>query len=292
MHIPARRSTAGDLDDLVSAFARLDVQASSFRTIYGSRCMEPPIVPPVFMDLDDARESLNSLITAVQWVRSHYEEDLMTLPYTPLPDEVMENVTNIQQLLSSWFDIFTRLIKENYINASIKYQGTINVIFIHYFVAWINISTYFYRDQTAFDNYNAQFGQIIIFATAVSQADQADDRLRAGSSAMLDIFMGMVQPLYFVVRRCRDPAMRRKAIEIMEKVRQERVNDVQTLAKVSKWIVEREEEGLAKDERSVVEETRFHEIELDFNQPGMKCKITAARRDALGRWEDIVGTIS
>lgn len=288
LDIPLQVAPSDDLDDLISAFSRLDVQVSSFSNIHSSGHLRIPILPAVFEDLDNARELLNSVIAATQYVRNNCPEEVKTLPYAPIPDHLMQEAVKVQDLLLSWLLIFTKS-KERYTTADIKIQGSINILQIHYLVTWINISTHFYRDQVSFDKYKTQFEQIISLGTAVMEADQANPRaLRSRPCYMLDI--GMVQPLYFVACRCRDPILRRRAINVMKNVREERVNDVQTLTKVAHWIVEKEEEGLVGVD-IVLEIKRFHGIELDFSQPGVKCKITAKRKVALRGWEFVRGCI-
>jgi hypothetical protein len=131
----------------------------------------------------------------------------------------------------------------HYPATDVKTTASIQILLIQHLVAQIQASTHFYRDESAFDSYFSQFAQIVPLARAVMEADQAEvSSMKLAPCFILDI--GMVQPLFFVACKCRDRCLRRRAIEVMEKVRRGRVQDVQLLARVAMWIISTEEDGL------------------------------------------------
>lgn len=111
-------------------------------------------------------------------------------------------------------------------------------------------------------------------AAAVAEADTEAEPLRQGPCLVLDI--GLVQPLFFVVRRCRDGGVRRRALGVMRGVRREGVVDLGALVGVGEWVIEREEEGMGR-EGVVGEEGMFEDVELEFGGDGRRCVMVGRR---------------
>lgn len=72
----------------------------------------------------------------------------------------------------------------------------------------------------------------------------------------------------------------------MEKVRKERVHDVQLLAAVARWTAEVEEAGFDNEGGVVVERKRLHDVDLDFDAVEGSCIATAKRKIEDG-WEEV-----
>jgi hypothetical protein len=76
------------------------------------------------------------------------------------------------------------------------------------------MSTYFYRDQLAYDAFTANFTQIVTLASAVVKKLMVDSD---GTVPSFSSEVGIIPSLYLTARRCRDPTLRRRAIGLLEK---------------------------------------------------------------------------
>ncbi|KFY45973.1 hypothetical protein V494_00673 [Pseudogymnoascus sp. VKM F-4513 (FW-928)] len=98
-------------------------------------------------------------------------------------------------------------------------------------------------DETEYDKFNCQFGQLVDLAALIVRL-----RLRSKKSnswvggPWIDI--GLTPQLFVVVTRCRDPIIRRKAIQLLEGWYIEGFWDPALIAQIGLFIMEVEEEGL------------------------------------------------
>ncbi|KAK5174928.1 uncharacterized protein LTR77_000064 [Saxophila tyrrhenica] len=88
-------------------------------------------------------------------------------------------------------------------------------------------------------------------------------------SATLSFSLGIVDPLYEVCARCRDPSLRRRALELLARhPRQECVWSSWSAWKVGKFLMRMEEEGLEaqpKTSADIPSESRISEAWIDFS---------------------------
>jgi hypothetical protein len=277
-----------DLAHLFSAFSRLDVQSSSFAHLHYVMSVQMPVLPSRFQSIDEARESLNAITSAMYSTFGRRSPGYLRPLYPAPSPELTHDLSTILSLLITWHTRITTYTTHHLITDP-KTIASIQILHIRHLVAYVQISTYTYHSESAYDTHFPQFTQIVDLATRVLSADEAYPvSLHSVPCRILDI--GMVQPLYFVVRKCRDGLLRRKAISIMEKVRKERVHDLRLLVRVARWIVSVEEEGWMADER-LPEEKRLSEVELEFDDVASMCGILAWRRLRDGSREDISGLI-
>ena len=286
---PPMSPSSAEITHLLSAFSRLDVQASSFATLHDIMPSALPPIPPSFSSMDDAPNFLNSITNVMHSIFRKGSQESQRLPYSPLSPALVHDLSNIATLFTTWHHLFNSFATDHP-PTDIKTKATMKILRIHHLVSEIRISTNFYRDESVYDLYLPKFSQIVNFATSLMEADQEPTSIRLGLCHILDI--GLVQPLYFVARKCRDGVLRRRAIEVMEKVRKERVHDVQLLASVARWIVSVEEDGFGESDGVVMEEKRLHEVELDFDDSAKSCRITTWRRRIDGSLEKLSGLIS
>ena len=278
-------SSASDVLALFNAFSRLDPQASSFRALNSLASSQLPNLPSKLTDLIQAREFLLSITNAMHFIFSSATSENKTLPYTPLPVTLARDISMVQGALDWWFRHFSNLTSHLRIK-DVKTTAIVQVLLIHHRVAQIQASTYFFRDQSVFDLYFSEFEHIVSLGRAAAEADRIlASSMKAGPCFIFDI--GMVQPIFFVARKCRDGRIRRMAIEVMEKTRRRKVRDVQLLARVARWIITVEEEGLDLCNGAVAEEKRLHDMELDFYIPEGSCRVTTWRRRVDGSPEEV-----
>lgn len=91
----------------------------------------------------------------------------------------------------------------------------------------------------------------------------------SASSATLSFSLGIVDPLYEVVARCRDPSLRRRALDLLAShPRQECVWSSWSAWKVGKFLMRMEEEGSPtppQEASDIPAERRVSEAWLDFS---------------------------
>jgi hypothetical protein len=112
---------------------------------------------------------------------------------------------NLLSKLEEWHSIFSLLDCRN---SKLEICASSNLL-IYHSVAIIWASTYLSLVQTAFDQYNDRFGDIVHHANVI---------IGLGNTPPSFTFeMGVIPPLYFVATQCRDPAIRRRALSLLKK---------------------------------------------------------------------------
>lgn len=269
-----------ETEDLVAALTRLSVDEFPF---FGLHTLVPPAIPnqPIyFIDLKDAGASLNSIVTAVyNFIRRYGAISLELIPLHPLPDIVATELARLQEILSSWLLAFENFLSlQSHITES---SIPASVLKLQYLVISTKLSAYFLFHETAYDQYFPHFEEVVQRSEKIIEAKMSGYSKLKGPCFTLDI--AMAQPLYFVARKCRDPSLRRRAIEMMKKVGSEGIYTGRTIAKVAEWIVTAEEKVAASGK--VVIERRFHDVSFDFHPDTSTATILATRRTAYGTWE-------
>lgn len=260
---------------LITAFTRLSVQELPFFGLPSSIASPAPTIPSqtlYFTTVRDGRHSLNSIISAAHaFVRRYGQQDPRISPVQPLPDVISTEITYFQTILRSWiqtFNSFFSLLKQ--IDAETSLAA--NVLIVQYHVTWIKISC-FHLDEIIYDQYFPQFQEIVERSKEIIIAEDDPWSKSRGPCFALDI--ATAQPLYFVVRKCRDPQLRRRAVELMKRVGTG-VYTGKTIAKVAEWIIRAEEEYTGM---FVTADHRLHDVSFDFHQETRLGTVRATRRD-------------
>jgi hypothetical protein len=269
-----------ETEDLVAAFTRLSVEEFPFFDLHTSVPSATPSQPTYFADLKDAGTSLNSIVTAVyNFKRRHGTNNLDLLPLHPLPGTVAAELARLQETLKYWLQAFENvLFLQGY---DIETSLPASVLKLQHLVSWIKLSAYFLFDEMAYDQYLPHFEEVVRRSERVIESKMNSYSKVKGPCFTLDI--AMAQPLYFVARKCREPALRRRAIEVMKKVGEEGIYTGRTVAKVAKWIIAAEE-GV-DSAGAVVTERRFHDVSFDFHPGTRTATVLATWRNVDGTWE-------
>ncbi|KAM7222398.1 hypothetical protein V8F06_002176 [Rhypophila decipiens] len=135
--------------------------------------------------------------------------------------------------------------------------GSIALIQIHIHTTFIMLSTALSRREVVFDDHITSFSAIIPLATsfmdalalpplgvAAGQAPSAADTRRF--SAMFAFEMHVIAPLYFVATKCRHPAVRRSALQLLKRnpARRENLWRANIMASIAEYIMKVEEQHL------------------------------------------------
>lgn len=280
--IPSACPLSGNLHDLFSAFARLDVQAATLEGAYEPDDFGTITLPDRFTSILLARDALNSIFAAMySLLQQNRESSKKTLPYTPLPAETAIKLEQIKTLLNNWSDLLALFSRQN--KVSLEQQVSIDILIIQRTAAWIHTSTFFNRDQLSYDFFYLAFTQIVDLAQKVVDTDGGDNKT---SRSRFSLDVGLIQPLLYVATHCRDPALRRRAIKIMEGLGREGVYEGPSSAAVAKWVVKMEEEGM--EDGFVREEKRIYgEVAVVFDHAKRAFQATGTRKHCDGVWEHI-----
>lgn len=277
---------APNFETLFHALSSLDVRKLPSLDLWcsGPTCI--PSVPLYFSSIEEARQCL-------QLIKQMAHSTLLSLrgipqkdPHLLLPTQLEAQLSPIQRLMASWRHRFNAFTKRK--NQSILEKASNHILLIDYLVSEIQLYTHLSNSEMQYDSHLSDFQEIILSATAVMQADQIEPS-SCRPCFLLDI--GMVQPLYFVVQKCRDAKIRRIASKVLGQVRKERVKEVKIWVEVAKWIIEKEEEGWVNSNGSIAEERRFSSVEVEFRSTREGYKITAWRKMSQ-EWEVVSGFVT
>ncbi|KUJ20144.1 uncharacterized protein LY89DRAFT_682930 [Mollisia scopiformis] len=277
MSPPAGYSKDTISDDIITAFTRLSVDEELFLGVSTLNSTDLPALPTEFESMTDAKLSVNSIMSATfAFLRRNGDNILKTLPLTPIPNAIVAEFSSINQTLQQWHCLFNTFLSCANISDPLA-----NILLIHYYVASIKISTYFYSNELIYDEYTPQWEMIIdLSSTIVTHQINLPNSI--GPCFTLDI--AMAQPLYFVARKCRDINLRTKAIEEMKRVGSKGVYTGKTVAKVAEWVVRTEGEQEV-DEGSIPDEKRLRDVHFDFDRATRSGKVGAKRRKVDGTFE-------
>ncbi|PMD14657.1 hypothetical protein NA56DRAFT_558812, partial [Hyaloscypha hepaticicola] len=105
----------------------------------------------------------------------------------------------------------------------------------------LHLGTALAGDTTVYDHYTKEFVEIVDHCekTLISLHKKADHKV------LFTFDSGTILPLYFTALSCRDPKIRRRAIEILLAwPRREGVSDSLFAGKTAEWVVRIEEENM------------------------------------------------
>jgi hypothetical protein len=199
------------------------------------------IIPHAFSSLSAARESL-----VFNWHR-------LSLPINDEPgfnDEAsltfftawQQRQQSSMETFDQWTTAFDAFLKTHADTLTELDRKGVAMLQIQRKIGFMSLqlSRTIFDDQTLWDQFLPLFNQIVTLAAEILEVGS---RSRRYPTFSLD--MGIVGPLYEVASRCRDPAIRRRAISLLKsRCMQEGVWNSILTAKVAERVVEIEEAGL------------------------------------------------
>jgi hypothetical protein len=239
---------------ITNAFLHLDIQASNAALVYSVKSIKPLHCPNIFGSALEARNSLDLIFATAQQDLQSYGHSYKTLPHSPLPSDLAAKVNRYQSLLACWLDAFTAFKAKpeekppSPLPPIAKQRYVTIVLSIQYTVAWINLSTYFCRDQTSYEFFVHHFHQIIVLAEVV--VGNGDNDLNMSASSIptnplppFTVDMGIIQPLFFTACKCRDGFLQCRAIQVLMRAGRGGLYNGKIIAAAARWVVSQEEEG-------------------------------------------------
>jgi hypothetical protein len=159
--------------------------------------------------------------------------------------------------LSRWFSAFTPLLERAASGQDKRERYSATCLQIHYLCTCIAMDCLFRKTEIFFDALTPTFIEMLSLAK-VLLANPDDSFFVFDSQVIL--------PLEIVARKCRDPVIRREAIELMFSIhRREGFMDSTVMAKTCSWLVSIEEEGMLGNR--IPEEARARSV---CGEPGSK----------------------
>jgi hypothetical protein len=281
-------STTDVEDEIVEAFRSLDIQVS---TISDNRTVEvhekfiendSPIVkaiPNEFASLDEAKGYWNVIMRrtyhflATTWRRTEpgalvreFETKNPGAVLVTVGDTIhttsfkVDQTVRTSQLrfsveiacwLQTFMPLFSRMRRSS--GFTLRDYVVATMLQIQALVTKITLAGVNFTQEICYDQFHANFKDIIRYAGDVAKVRQSNPNLDfwAGS---FQLDLGLVEPLFTLLLRCRDPVLRRKALAILEAWHLECWWDPLLIIAIGRFIMEVEEEGMV--EGFIPEESR------------------------------------
>ena len=147
----------------------------------------------------------------------------------------------VTQWLEAFEPVFSQIRRTSHITS--REYTIASILQIQALAQKITTAGIVFTQEILYDEYLPEFREIIRLSTDVAAAchSKADVDFWAGSF-LLDL--GLVVPLFMLLLRCRDPILRRQAIEILENWHVECWWDPLLILPIGRFIMEVEEEGM------------------------------------------------
>ncbi|OBT42931.1 hypothetical protein VE00_07307 [Pseudogymnoascus sp. WSF 3629] len=240
-------------DYLVEAFTRFNIHSSLFGQdtilVYTiaphPSCANEHTIPHAFTTFRIARLYLDTLINAVY----NLAHQVASLPSASF---ILEHFTNTQSRLQSsldqWLQTFQSSLHTLKTHHPLIAPLVTPLLHTYHTMSTIILATSLYsRDELAYDSHTASFESMIrlfrdVWETILSAHAPLGDEVPAPPGFTAD--MGFIPPLFFVVLKCRDKAVRREALNLLAGApHREGLWDGVMAGGVAKRVVEIEEGG-------------------------------------------------
>ena len=267
-------SLPGNLGALALAFNRVDIQATTFSSAYETKALLAPSVPDYFDSFAHAKDIL-AIITSniLSVIRSEGPEFHQDAPLDDcLPEVLKSQLSELKKILQCWLDVFEGFLISNEIDfldtsdPSSEEIGDLighHTLLIQYWVSYIWLYTPFSRTQNVHDAHIGAFKTI---------TDLAETVLSLQPNRQLFYQMApdtsVIQPLFYVVQKCRDGRLRRRALSLLAHAGREGVWDGQCTAAACEFIIAKEEEGLEDGVVGSIEEGQVNYVEVRYRLRG------------------------
>ena len=259
-----RVSRRNELNEIQQLFARLDIGALAFSP-WDSRypydvasfyATSPNLIPDAFDTIEDARAPL---IDHIRWSLVVRRIDLAEVLQDPaLFAQLESDRSKVADHLARWSSRFEEVAARD-CNSSPILVRTLRIW--HQLVS-IDIVANWYGSELRYDDHVAQYEDLV--ATAEEVIELLAQKSERGA---FSFDLGITIPLFATAERCRDPHIRRRALNAMRNgPRQEGTWGPGAALAVEKWIMF-EEHGLGHVEKAsdVPEWRRIRSMDASIN---------------------------
>jgi hypothetical protein len=238
-------------ETLIQTFVRLDGQGLFFGMIPGI----PPLIwdihqtyhlpiPEIFDDYPSAQRCWDFLMDRTL---QFYRRTLFNRSYAPgnseSPAQVARQHAACIQQLSKFGKAFKPILEKAVDQNGTVYNAAALIISLYQRITIITLATVRTDSEMVYDTYLPDF-QYIIKTCSLLIANQNATRVPRNTRFSFEV--GIVPPLHVTASKCRDPVIRREAVELLfASPRQEGMWDGVLAARIGKWLTSCEEDGLA-----------------------------------------------
>lgn len=298
----------GNLEEVMRAWNRLDIQASTSSSVHQTDILFSPTIPDRFHGMNDAKQALERVIPSIlALIRSRGAEWYRhRLPADPLPEDLNTQLTSLKAILQNWLDVFNNMLMRLQINLyppavgqkMTRLRVAHHTLMIQYWTAHIWLRTAFTPSEMAYDP---------CLATFVSIVDLAEDIVALQPQRKWHYIceIAINYPLFYLVQKCRDGYIRRRACTVLKISGREGIWDGICTAAACEWIIEEEEKELERgligstDPRQsafVEEKFRLKEATVSVNRLEKTLRVDCMRTKEDGidekvegfvRWEEV-----
>lgn len=275
-------------ESLVEAFERLDIQMSLFTSCRVSlnRAGARVTDGTEYRDLHAAYRELGFLTAAMRELVHSFDQRRFSYEVFPPHEYSMFQNEVIHQLLSlkHWEISVNGLLKR--LSQPRDLQAA-RILQAHYFCCKLMVSTAMSDGrETMWDSFIADFQRVLDLAEELQTATPTPGGGDEHHNFKID--MGIIPPVYYTAMKCRNPYMRRHAIEILRRCDyQEGAWHGLTMADMAESIMFVEEGGLdnPQTEHDIPEQNRLYRGWYDLTKNGERLLYCRRRRfEADGRW--------
>lgn len=237
-----------------------------------------PPIPDAFTNVSQAKEYIEFYSHMHALTRSATEKPGMARPDT-------KEFEIYLSLLNRWSEAFESLLSSQSAKFTDMEQQTINILKIWQTMTASGISMHIEyqataEDQTLWDNFEGSSRRVVTLAEEVLRTthNHANPNL-TGPRHQFTLDIGLVGPLYDTARICRDPLIRRKAINLLRQYPcREGLWDSMLAAR-------------AAERQMEIEESAVEEVRCAADVPGWARVTTVLPTFHLGeRWAEVVFT--
>jgi hypothetical protein len=124
-------------------------------------------------------------------------------------DDLVEQV-KLQTKLDAWCDQLDELLERMQAAGNPAKQDALNVLLVHYKVIYIWIRVCTTAGESATDSYHTDFEELVYYAEQIAKPGGG-----MATPRPLSFDMQILGPLYYTALKCRHPAIRRRALEML-----------------------------------------------------------------------------
>ena len=247
MHLAIRKTPVVSYGTLQVMFARFDCQsvrlgADNGPIDYAAATAEPCFgekIPWMFRNVQEARNSFEYQETQChRFFRQIEYHQMNDLAFELERRRRLNNINN-------WYSVFEQFVETSASKLSATQFQAMRMLQTRYFVLLDTLSVMDLTNEMTWDEHIDLHVRITDLAAAVSGDTTYNNTLNGKAVPVFSLDNGIAGPLFHVIRRCRDPWIRRKALSIWRATpRQEGLWDGFLALKVAERMMYLEEDGL------------------------------------------------
>jgi hypothetical protein len=237
-------------DDIIHQFARLELQSTTFHNdrfkesmVYYDTTTAPTVKS--FHSLSTARNALYMNLVRIQRTGNAFQGHFSPLTGAPSrvpPDELIEILYECTQHLEDWRVSFSKYMERASSTMDVKTLSAALLLKAYHMLGTIAMPMEGAEGTGNEDTFLPQMEDILSWTESAAKA--TDDHCSTKMTGF-SFELGVIMPLYFIGSNCRQPATRRRAIELLKATpRREGLWDNLSAAFVAQRIADVEEEGL------------------------------------------------